>query len=300
MQASEPENIESLAGEYLRSYDTEDDALGHQKSGFLWTGAQAAGNTVRDFGEFHQFLTKPSGAIWQNLYCDTRNMQATGQNTAYPLVSSSPIPSLNAVSVPGFPKFDTDVPDIYRYEIWKRDFEKNGPADLNMFWLSSDHTGGPPSPAAQVADNDLAVGKLVDEISHSKYWKDSAIFVVEDDSQAGLDHVDGHRAPIQIISPYAQHGVVDDHYYSQITMIRTIEQILGIRPMNQKDSAATPMRAAFTSRPDFTPFTALPNRTSLTAGLSTLPTCGPDVPAAADPNAAAVPSAVVPANQQAV
>ena len=145
------------------------------------------------------------------------------------------------MSVPGFPKFDTSVPDIYRDEIWKQDFEKNGPANLNMFWLSSDHTGGPANPAAQVADNDLAVGKIVDEISHSKYWKDSAIFVVEDDSQAGLDHVDGHRAPIQIISPWAQHGVVDSHYYSQITMIRTIEQILGIHPMNQKDSAATPM-----------------------------------------------------------
>ena len=78
-----------------------------------------------------------------------------------------------------------------------------------MFWLSSDHTGGPADPAAQVADNDLAVGKIVDEISHSKYWKDSAIFVVEDDSQAGADHVDGHRAPIQVISPWARHGKVD-------------------------------------------------------------------------------------------
>ena len=135
-----------------------------------------------------------------------------------------------------------------------------------MFWLSSDHTGGPPNPAAQVADNDLAVGQIVDTISHSAYWKDSAIFVVEDDSQAGLDHVDGHRAPIQIISPWAQHGAVDSHYYSQITMIRTIEQILGIHPMNQKDSAATPMSAAFTNKADYTPFTAVPNRTSLTAG----------------------------------
>ena len=71
---------------------TEDDALGHQKSGFLWTGAQAAGDTARDFGEFHQFLTKPADASWQNLYCDTKNMAATGQNTTYPMVSSSPIP----------------------------------------------------------------------------------------------------------------------------------------------------------------------------------------------------------------
>ncbi|MFE9656651.1 bifunctional YncE family protein/alkaline phosphatase family protein [Micromonospora sp. NPDC006431] len=300
MQADNPEYTESSAGEYIRSYDTEDDALGHQRTGFLWTGAQAAGKTVRNFGEFHQFLTKPPGSSWQNLYCDTRNMAATGQDTAYRMVSSSPIPSLNNVSVPGFPKYDLGVPDIYRYEIWKRDFEKNGPANLNMFWLSSDHTGGPPNAAAQVADNDLAVGKIVDKISHSPYWKESAIFVVEDDSQAGLDHVDGHRAPIQIISPWARHGVVDTHYYTQITMIRTIEQILGIHPMNQKDSAASPMRGAFTQNEDFTPFTAVPNRTSLTAGLATPPACGVDTPVQQNPLAAAAPSATVPADKQQV
>ncbi|MFI2200272.1 alkaline phosphatase family protein [Streptomyces sp. NPDC020192] len=298
MQADNPEYTESSAGEYQRSYDTEDDALGHQKTGFLWSGAQAAGKSVRDFGEFQQFLTKPSGATWQNLYCDAKNMDATGQGTAYPLNSSSPIPSLNSVSVPGFPKFDTSVPDVYREQIWKQDFEKNGPANLNMFWLSSDHTGGPAGPAAQVADNDLATGRIVDEISHSKYWKDSAIFVVEDDSQAGLDHVDGHRAPIQIISPWAQHDTVDSHYYSQITMIRTIEQILGIRPMNQKDTAATPMRGVFTRHPDFTPFTALPNRTSLTDGLSTPPSCGVDTPAAQNSKAALVPAPKVPSGKK--
>ncbi|MEU7940500.1 alkaline phosphatase family protein [Microbispora bryophytorum] len=300
MQADNPEYTESSAGQYLRSYDTEDDALGHQRTGFIWSGAQAAGKTVRNFGEFHQFLTKPSGATWQNLYCDTKNMEATGANTAYTLNSSSPIPSLNDVSVHGFPKFDTSVPDIYRYEIWKRDFDANGPANLNMFWLSSDHTGGPVNGAAQVADNDLAVGRIVDKISHSEYWKDSAIFVVEDDSQAGTDHVDGHRAPIQIISPWAKHGTVDSRYYTQITMIRTIEQILGIQPMNQKDSAATPMAAVFTGKPDYTPFTALPNRTSLTLGLSgsTLPSCGADTPAPQNPAAAAAPLAKVPADKQ--
>ncbi|MEV0185636.1 alkaline phosphatase family protein [Streptomyces sp. NPDC050625] len=298
MQADNPEYTESSAGEYARSYDTEDDALGHQRTGFIWSGAQAAGKSVRDFGEFHQFLSKPSGASWQNLYCDAKNMDATGQDTAYTLNSSSPIPSLNDVSVHGFPKFDTSVPDIYRYQIWKRDFEQNGPANLNMFWLSSDHTGGPANSAAQVADNDLATGKIVDEISHSKYWKDSAIFVVEDDSQAGLDHVDGHRAPIQIISPWAKHGVVDSRYYSQITMMRTIEQILGIHPMNQKDSAASPMRGAFTQAADLTPFTALPNRTSLTDGLKTPPSCGLDTPAAQNPDAAAAPTAKVPADKQ--
>ncbi|MFE7413918.1 alkaline phosphatase family protein [Streptomyces laurentii] len=300
MQADNPEYTESSAGEYKRSYDTEDDALGHQRTGFLWTGAQAVGKTVRNFGEFQSFLTKPAGATWQNLYCDAKNMAATGQDTAYPLNSSSPIPSLNDVSVHGFPMFDTSVPDVYRHQIWKRDFEKNGPANLNMFWLSSDHTGGPANAPAQVADNDLATGRIVDDITHSAYWKDSAIFILEDDSQSGLDHVDGHRAPIQIISPFARRGVVDSRYYSQITVIRTIEQILGIHPMNQKDSAATPMRTAFTDKPDFTPFTALPNRTPLTDGLKTPPSCGVDAPAPQNPRAAAVPSAKVPADQQAM
>ncbi|WP_427896042.1 alkaline phosphatase family protein [Kribbella sp. GL6] len=282
MQADNPEYTESTAGEYQRSYDSYNDVLGHQHSGFLWTGAEAAGKTARDFGEYQmQQNNKPAGASWQNLYCDTKYMAADpARNTAYPMYSNVDIPSLNAISVHGYPGGDLSIPDIYRYEIWKRDFEKNGPANLNMFWFPNDHTGGGPTGPAQVADNDLAVGKVVDEISHSKYWKDSAIFVVEDDSQAGVDHVDGHRAPIQIISPWAQHGTVDSHYYSQINMIRTIEQILGIQPMNQKDSAATPMRAAFTNKPDNKPFTALPNRVPLTQGLSTPPSCGADVPAA--------------------
>ncbi len=298
MQADDPEYTESSAGEYIRSYDTEDDALGHQRSGFIWSGAQAVGKTVRDFGEFNQFETVPDGATWASFYCDAKNMDATGQPATVNSYTSSPIPSLNDVTVHAFPKFDTSIPDIYRYEIWKQDFEKNGPANLNMFWLSSDHTGGPLSPAAQVADNDLATGKIVDTISHSKYWKDSAIFVVEDDSQAGQDHVDGHRAPIQIISPYARRGAVDNTYYSQITMIRTIEQILGVHPMNQKDSAASPMRAAFTDRPDYTPFTAVPNKTSLTLGYTGTVPCGQDTVSARD--AAAQPSTAVPASAKQV
>ncbi|MBY8877084.1 alkaline phosphatase family protein [Actinacidiphila acidipaludis] len=299
MQSDNPEYTESSAGEYTRSYDTENDVLGHQKSGFIWSGAQAAGKTVRDFGEFQSLESKPAGATWQNLYCDAKTMDSTGAATQYPIQTGSAIPSLNKVSAPGFPLFDTSVPDVYKEQIWKQDFEKNGPANLNMFWYSNDHTGGPANSAAQVADNDLAVGRTVDEITHSKYWKDSAIFIVEDDSQAGLDHVDGHRAPIQVISPYAQHGVVDNHYYSQITMMRTIEQILGIQPMNQLDSAATPMYGAFTNHPDFTPFTAVQNKTSLTLGVSPAPTCGVDTPAAQDPSAAPAPtSAVVPAAEK--
>ncbi|MFJ6086177.1 alkaline phosphatase family protein [Streptomyces sp. NPDC092369] len=301
MQSDNPEYTESSAGEYTRSYDTENDVLGHQKTGFIWTGAQAAGKSVKDFGEFQSLETKPAGATWQNLYCDSKNMAATGAQTAYPIKTGSAIPSLNDVSVQGFPLFDLDVPDIYKEQIWQQDFDRNGPANLNMFWFSNDHTGGPANAAAEVADNDLAVGRMVDRITHSTYWKDSAIFVVEDDSQAGLDHVDGHRAPVQVISPYANHGTVDDHYYSQITMVRTVEQILGIHPMNQLDSAATPMYGAFTRKADNTPFTAVPNRTSLTLGVSPQPSCGSDTPAAQDTAAAPAPTSVsVPAAERAL
>ncbi len=280
MQGDNPEYTESSAGEYQRSYDTEEDVLGHQRSGFLWTAIEDAGDTARNYGEFEYTEGKPAGT-WQQYYCAVKSVESGGdpaQLTAPDLKGNygSVIPSLNAIADPQSPPFDTSIPDIYRYEIWKQDFEKNGPANLNMVWLSSDHTGGTADPEAQVADGDLAVGEIVDEISHSQYWKDSVIFVVEDDSQDGADHVDGHRAPIQIISPWAQHGVVDNTYYSQITMVRTIEQILGAQPLNEKLAAATPMYGAFTNKPDYTPFTAVPNQVPLTEGVATAPACGLD------------------------
>jgi YVTN family beta-propeller protein len=280
MQGDDPAYTESSAGEYQRSYDTEEDVLGHQRSGFLWTAIESAGNTARNYGEFEYMEGKPSGS-WQDYYCAVKSVENGGdpaQLTAPALKGNygSVIPSLNAIADPLSPPFDTSIPDIYRYQIWKQDFEQNGPANFNMVWLSSDHTSGTADSVAQVADGDLAVGQIVDEISHSKYWKDSAIFVVEDDSQDGADHVDGHRAPIQIISPWAAHGVVDDTYYSQITMVRTIEQILGAQPLNEKVAAATPMYGAFTNKPDYTPFTALPNQIPLTQGVSPVPACGPD------------------------
>src|SRR3954453_18574647 len=282
MQGDNPEYTESSAGEYQRSYDTEEDVLGHQRSGFLWTAVEDAGNTARNYGEFLYTEGKPPGT-WQQYYCAVKSVWAGGdaaQLTAPELKGNygSVIPSLNAITNPTSPPFDTAIPDIYRYQIWKQEFEKNGPANFNMVWLSSDHTGGPPDPRAQVADGDLAVGQIVDEISHSQYWKDSAIFVAEDDSQDGADHVDGHRAPIQIISPWAPHGVVDDTYYSQITLIHTIEQILGAQPLNEKLAAATPMYGAFTNRPDYTPFVAVPNQVPLTENIATQPACGPDTP----------------------
>ncbi len=280
MQGDNPEYTESSAGEYLRSYDTEEDVLGHQRSGFLWTAIEDAGNSARNFGEFEYTEGKPAGT-WQQYYCATKSVEAGGdpaQLTTPELKGNygSVIPSLNAITNPLSPPFDTSIPDIYRYQIWKQDFEHNGPANFNMMWLSSDHTGGTADPEAQVADGDLAVGKIVDEISHSKYWNESAIFVVEDDSQDGADHVDGHRAPVQIISPWAAHGAVDSTYYSQITMVRTIEQILGAQPLNEKLAAATPMYGAFNKKPDDTPFTTVPNQVPLTEGVAVPPACGVD------------------------
>ena len=310
MQAENPEYTESSAGEYVRSYDTEDDVLGHQRSGFLWTSALSAGATARNFGEFTQFLSKPAGATWQKYYCTAKDVQAGGDpsklmDASVKSDTESPIPSLNQITVHNYPKFDVNIPDIYRQQVWKQDFEKNGPANFNMLWLSSDHTGGAPDARAQVADGDLAVGQVVDKISHSKYWKDSAIFVVEDDSQDGADHVDGHRAPVQVISPWAQHGKVISRYYSQINMVRTIQQILGAQPLNQKLAAATPMFDAFQSKPDFTPFTAVPNQIPLTEQASPAPSCGQDNPTAASGTAAPssgaqATTATVPASQKAV
>jgi len=166
-----------------------------------------------------------------------------------------------------------------------------------MLWLSSDHTGGPPDPTAEVADGDLAVGQIVDTISHSQYWKQSVIFVVEDDSQSGADHVDGHRAPIQVVSPWAAHGKVDSTFYSQINMVRTIEQILGAQPLNQKVAAATPMYSAFTNTPDMTPFTVVRNQVPITTGVNPVPPCGPDT--LGQTPAPAAEAVTVPAEQEA-
>jgi hypothetical protein len=185
---------------------------------------------------------------------------------------SSDVPALNKILKPGFPNFQTQIPDQYRADLFLNDFsaiEKSGnlPA-LNLLRLPVDHTSGTKpgtiSPAAQVADNDLAVGRVVDAISHSQFWKDTAIFVLEDDSQDGVDHVDGHRNPTQVISPYARRGAVVHDYYTQLNVMRTIEQILGLPPMNQMDMTATPMYDAFTNTPNNTPYTVRPNEIPLT------------------------------------
>jgi hypothetical protein len=129
--------------------------------------------------------------------------------------------------------------------------------------LPNDHTAGTrpgnPTPAAAVADNDLALGRIVEAISHSKFWKDTCIFVVQDDPQNGFDHIDGHRTVALAISPYTRRGVVDSTHYNQTSMVRTMELVLGLPPMNQLDASATAMASCFTDQPDFTPYKSVPN-----------------------------------------
>ena len=142
-----------------------------------------------------------------------------------------------------------------------------------MLWIMDDHTGGPPTPDAEQADNDLAIGRIIDYISHSKVWGSSAIFMEEDDAQNGVDHVDGHRSPGFIVSPYAvQNGPTDHTYYTQVNMTRTIEQILGLSPMNQFDLVASPMTTAFVKgqppEENFKPFDHLPNQVPLDQGVT--------------------------------
>jgi hypothetical protein len=180
------------------------------------------------------------------------------------------------------------IPDQFRVDLWLQDFRKDLAAGtvpaLSILWIMDDHTGGPPTAAAQQADNDLAVGRIIDYITHSNVWSTSAIFMEEDDAQNGVDHVDGHRSPGYIISPYAvQNGPADHTYYTQVNMTRTIEQILGLTPMNQFDLVASPMTTAFVKgqppTSNFQPWTHVANIVPLTQGVTTTAANKTDSPA---------------------
>jgi YVTN family beta-propeller protein len=222
------------------------DALLYSKSGFLWENALRHGLTFEDYGEYTDEEAPPP--------------------------AHSDIPSLEPHVIPEFSGFQLETPDQLRANIFKTHLAAHGVAGdlpaLTMLTLPNDHTGGSnplyPTPESQVADNDAGLGQIVDAVSHSAFWKDTAIFVVEDDSQSGADHVDGHRCPAFVISPYSRPGAVVSTLYSQVEMVRTIEQILGLPPMNPLDAAARPMRDAFTDVPDLEPYTALPSEISST------------------------------------
>jgi YVTN family beta-propeller protein len=263
------------------------DALAYQKKGFLFSEATAAGLRVKIYGEYAEFDTfkQPGGSTaepgWRQFYDDAKRFEAGFESTLYyqnTILAHSSVPAVSDHLVKNFPLFDLGIPDQFRVDLWVQDFNKDLAAGkvpaLSVLWIMDDHTGGPPTPEAQQADNDLAIGRIIDYISHSSVWSSSAIFLEEDDAQNGVDHIDGHRSPGYIVSPYAKQGGPTDHtYYTQVNMTRTIEQILGLTPMNQFDLVASPMTTAFvegTPPPDnFDPWTHVKNQIPLDDGVTT-------------------------------
>jgi DNA-binding beta-propeller fold protein YncE len=208
------------------------------QGGYIWDYARRAGVTVRSYGEFVQHQTRtPAGDV----------------------VEVESVPGLKGAVAPSFSGWDLEITDNKRVDMWLQEFrqyEANGNLpQLSIIRLPNDHTAGTragsPTPRAMIAENDLALGKLVEAISGSNvYWKDSALFVVEDDAQAGPDHVDSHRSVMLVASPFAKRAFVDHTFYTTSGVLRTMELILGLPPMSQYDGAATPLYNAFTGTPN--------------------------------------------------
>ncbi len=222
-------------------------AMATPASGYLWDRAREAGVSFRNYGEFIDVGK-------------TLNDPATTR-----------VPSLRGHFDPWFHPWDLNYPDVKRAEHFldeiKR-FEREGEMPrLQIVRLPNDHTygtaAGKLTPTAMVAENDLAFGKFVEGISRSKFWPQTAIFVVEDDAQNGPDHVDAHRTIAFVVSPYAKRAAVDSRMYSTSSMLHTIELILGLQPMTQFDAAALPMYNSFQRTPDLRPYTALPAQVDL-------------------------------------
>ena len=167
--------------------------------------------------------------------------------------------------------WDLNVPDVFRAAQFIKSLKQYEAADnlpnLVILWLPNDHTSGTgfgsPTPEAQVADNDLAMGQVVDAVSHSKFWTNTCIFAIEDDPQNGWDHVSGYRTTAYVASAYTKRGAVVNTQYNQTSLLRTMELMLGLPPMNQMDATATPMFDCFTNTPDFTAFDAVTNQVPL-------------------------------------
>ncbi len=214
------------------------DPIARPAGGYLWDRCAEARVSYRSYGEFVENGKKPG-------------------DPAVPRVKA-----LEGHIDPEFHGWDLDYPDVKRAERFiaeLRRFEKDGGMpSLSILRLPNDHTAGAkvgkPTPRAMVADNDLALGLVVEAVSKSKFWKDTAIFVIEDDAQNGPDHVDAHRSPALVVSAYTKRNYVDSTMYSTSSTLRTMELILGLKPMSQFDAAARPMANAFQARPDLTPY----------------------------------------------
>jgi len=207
------------------------------ESGYIWDYAARAGVSVRSYGEF----------------VENRSKSASGD-----VIAIESVPGLKNLVAPSFAAFDLTITDQKRVDTWLQEFNgfvQNGNLpQLSILHLGNDHTQGTtpgaPTPRAMIADNDLALGRVVETIANSPYWKDSAIFVVEDDAQSGPDHVDSHRSVALVASPFAKRGFVDHSFYSTSGMLRSMELILGLPPMSMYDAAATPLFNAFQATPD--------------------------------------------------
>jgi YVTN family beta-propeller protein len=259
--------LEKSFGGFIRSYPYRgDDPLAFSSTGFIWDYVLKKGLTFRNYGEFTDAVVEPKNATWSQIY-----HQFLNHTNDIALRGESKLHTLHPYNCPTYPGFSGKIPDVYRAgEFIKelREYERKGelPAFMLML-LPDDHTTGVnenyPTPGAQVADNDLALGQIVEAISNSKFWKETAIFVIQDDPQSGLDHVDGKRTVAFCISPYTKRGEVISTQYNQNSMLRTMELILGLPPMTQFDLIAEPMTDCFTEKPDFTPYRARPNNIPL-------------------------------------
>ncbi|MDI9639411.1 bifunctional YncE family protein/alkaline phosphatase family protein [Kamptonema cortianum] len=247
-------------GGFTRSYTFGDDPITYSASGFIWDGVLAAGLSFRNYGEMDYAEPDPpmSGKeLWQKYVAgeDLKFSQNIG------------ITNLRRYSCREYPGWNMNIPDQLRMDRFLaefKEFEKQGSMpNFMIIFLPQDHAGGAVSARSNVADNDLAVGRLVEAVSHSQFWKDTVIFINEDDPQAGTDHVDGHRSICLVVSPYSRNrGTVSD-FFNQTSVLRTINQIFGIRPMNQRDSSSPLMTRCFVGESDLTPYKAIPNRVPL-------------------------------------
>ncbi len=260
----------SFAG-WPRSYGG-DDALIYSPAGFIWNDALEHGRTVGDFGEFSEARARWTNAahrrkpVFLDCYHDFLNgTHLITYSNQMDLLFLQHYMEPNAIG------WNLAVPDVCRAAHFiksLKQFEANGNfPNLAIVWLPDDHTSGTrfgsPTPEAQVADNDLAFGRLVDAVSHSSFWSNTCIFAVEDDPQSGWDHVSGYRTTAYVISAYTRRHTVVSTQYNQTSLVRTIELILGLPPMNQMDATATPMFDCFTDTPDFTPYEAVTNQVPL-------------------------------------
>jgi YVTN family beta-propeller protein len=250
-----------------RSYPYDgSDPIAYSSGGFLWDLAAERKKSVRIFGEFVPHLTE-RGASRAGYLARWRR----GESFARDFQVKPAVAGMEPLVAKNYPSYTNGIPDVVRASIfleYLREWEAAGTMPhLSILQLPCDHTlGASPgmsTPSAMVADNDLALGQIVEALSKSRFWPKMAIFVVEDDAQNGVDHVDGHRTIALAISPYARRGHVDSTFYSQQSMLKTIELILGLPTLSLFDLIATDMRASFQNEPDLTPYRAVTPEQSL-------------------------------------